>query len=329
VDPIGRLVCDGVPVGTAFLVAPGGLAATAAHVLFRHEAARWAFEPLTARGVSLPVALSRPLDWGADTALIAVTVADDYEPVPLASHASAAPGDPVHLRAFADTRDFDSGTGSYVGEIAENGRSWVKVNCRHAQPGMSGAPVMLTGTDCAIGVVSARLNADRWNRDSVLLARAEDVVALAPEQLRLSTPTRQYAAGSSRRFRAGILRLSWVRENGTELILETDDFNVWFGRAQANHVYLPDHHDHKFHGQLILSADKLYYRQIGKHAVVLSGATRQLKVEQGQSVVVGPNDRLRFASGTVLVEHSAPDIYDPNAGPTSTDDSGGQTGGHH
>jgi DNA-binding SARP family transcriptional activator len=120
-----------------------------------------------------------------------------------------------------------------------------------------------------------------------------------------------------------ILRLSWVRGNETELILETSDFNVSFGRSMANRVYLPDHHDHKFHGQLMLAGATLRYHQLGKHAVVLSGATRQLTIEQGETVIVGDKERLRFASGTVLVGCSLPDLYDPNARPTSTDDSEG------
>lgn len=127
----------------------------------------------------------------------------------------------------------------------------------------------------------------------------------------------------------GILCLSWERGNERELILETDDFNVSFGRSMANRVYLPDHHDHKFHGQLTLAGATLRYHQLGKHGVVLSGATRQLTIEKGEIVIVGDKERLHFASGTVLVECSLPDLYDPNAGPTSTDDSEGQIVGHH
>lgn len=117
-----------------------------------------------------------------------------------------------------------------------------------------------------------------------------------------------------------ILRLSWERGNEREPILETGDFNVSFGRSMANRVHLPDHHDHKFHGQLTLAGAMLRYHQLGKHAVVLSGATRQLTIEQGETVIVGDKERLHFASGTVLVEYSLPDLYDPNAGPTSTDE---------
>ncbi|MFL6119242.1 serine protease [Actinophytocola sp.] len=319
-DAIGRLVRDGIAVGTAFIVTADGLAATAAHVIGNHPDASWTFEPLTMSGLSLPVDTSFPSDLAADLALVQIGEADGWQPMTLASHMNATPGEPVHLRGFTASRDYDSGVGSYVGETADNGRVWVKVSCQHAQPGMSGAPVLLTGTGCVIGIVSARLNAERWNRDTVLLARAADLVALAPERLRLDEPIH--------RFVDGTLRLSWVRGNTTELILETDDFNVSFGRGSANRVYLSDHRDSRFHGHLTLVGTTLIYQHLGTHAAILTGATRQLKITKGGSCPVGDKDRLIVASGTVLVEFSAPDLFDPNAGPTASADEEESRVGH-
>ncbi|MFG2565265.1 trypsin-like peptidase domain-containing protein [Streptomyces sp. NPDC048567] len=304
-DPIGRLLRDGEPVATAVVLTADGLAATTAHVLASHRAAQWTFEPIAAPGFSFPVDCSPPSDGAADVALIQVREADDWDPVTLTPHTSATPGDPVHLRGFAASRDYDSGVGHYVGTTARNGRAWVKVSCRHAQPGMSGAPVLLTGTGSAIGIVSARLNSGNWNRDTVLLAPAESLVALAPERLRPAAPVRRYAGGT--------LRLSWVHGASTELFLESDDFTVSFGRNVNNRVYLPDHRDSRFHGHLALVGASLTYQHLGSHPAFLAGATRQLKLSKGDICPVGDKDRLSVGSGTMLVEFSAPDLYDPNA----------------
>ncbi|TQF02389.1 trypsin-like peptidase domain-containing protein [Kitasatospora acidiphila] len=315
-DVVGRLVRDGVAVGTAFIVTADGLAATAAHVIGPHPEAEWTFEPLTVPGVSLPVDAALPSDAAADLALLQVGAAAEWQPMALVSHTSATPGDPVHLRGFAASRDYDSGVGHYVGVTAETGRAWVKVSCRHAQPGMSGAPVLLTGTGGVIGVVSARLNAERWNRDTVLLSCVEDLVALAPERLRL----RLRPTAPADRFIRGTLRLSWVRGNRTELLLETDDFTISFGRSSASRVYLPDPRDSRFHGHLSLVGTTLVYQHLGSRPAFLAGATRQLRIAKGDSCPVGDKDRISVASGTMLVEFSAPDLYDPNAAPTASED---------
>ncbi|MFA1551861.1 trypsin-like peptidase domain-containing protein [Actinomadura chokoriensis] len=314
-EGIGRLLHDGVAAGTAFIVTADGLAATAAHVLAPDPNTEWTFEPLTMPGLSLKVDTALPVDPEADVALVQVGAdqigADlGWRPITLASHAAATPGDPVHLRGFAESRDFDSGVGQYVGETAENGRTWVKVSCRHAQHGMSGAPVILTGTGSVIGVVSARLNAHRWNRDSVLLSRMTDFVALAPDRLRLAAPVSGPVTGT--------LRLSWERDGVREPILETDDFSISLGRNSANRVYLPDDRDSRFHGHLSLVGTTLQYQHLGSQPATLDGPTRQAKITKGGICIVGDKDRLHVASGTILVEFSAPDLFDPNARPTAS-----------
>ncbi|MFJ8827803.1 trypsin-like peptidase domain-containing protein [Streptomyces sp. NPDC102467] len=308
-DTIGRLVLDGTAVGTAFVLTVDGLAATAAHVLADAPGGNWTFEPLTAPGKSLPVDTALVADPAADVALIQVHSAVDWPSATLVSHTVATPGDPVHLRGFARSQDHDSGVGAYVGTTGRDGRTWVKVSCRHAQPGMSGAPVLLTGTGAVIGVVSARLNSAHWNRDTVLLAPSADLVALAADRLRLTAPVH--------RFTDGTLRLSWVRDGAAELILESDDFHVSLGRSSTSRVYLPDTRDSRFHGQLTLAGASLVYHHLGSHPAFLAGPTRQLRLTKGETCTVGDKDRLHLSSGTVLVEFSAPDLFDPNAGPTA------------
>jgi hypothetical protein len=320
VDAIGRLACDGIAVGTAFVVSADGVAATAEHVIGSQRDARWSFEPLAAPGLLLPVDVALPADPTADVALVRIAEAGDWQPMTLASHTNISPGYPVHLRGFAKSLDYDSGIGRYVGETGEHGRVWVKVSCQHAQPGMSGAPVLLTGTGCVIGLISARLNTDRWNRDTVLVSRSEDIVALAPERLRLTEPVQRHLGGT--------LRLSWDRGNTTDHILETDDFNVTLGRSSANMIFLKDSRDSRFHGKLGLVGSSLVYQHLGSHPAFLISATRQVKISTGVSCQIGDKDRLRFASGVILIEFSAPDLYDPNAGPTASADGEGVESGN-
>nr|WP_246325799.1 serine protease [Actinomycetospora corticicola] len=303
------MVRDGEPVGTAFVVADG-FGATAAHVLKGGVGSTWTFEPLTASGRSFPAKIVGPMDRASDVALVGLPAGEEWEPVPLASHSHARPGDPVHLRGFAGSLDFDSGVGVLVGEVSDGGHVWVKVSCRHAQPGMSGAPVLLTGTGCAIGLVSSRLNAGLWNRDTVLLAPSVDILGLAPELLRYRD-----SAGA---HRGGTLRLSWDRGDSQEPVLETDDFSVSFGRHPTNRIQLNNRADSRFHGALSLIGTSVRYHHSGTRPAVLSGATRQVMVERNESVTVVSRDRIRFASGTILIEYTAPDLYDPEVLPTST-----------
>ncbi|MGH3382813.1 MAG: BTAD domain-containing putative transcriptional regulator [Actinoallomurus sp.] len=124
----------------------------------------------------------------------------------------------------------------------------------------------------------------------------------------------------SRPNEGGTLRLSWDQGKRRELVLETHDFNVSMGRSRSNNVHLEDERDSRFHGQLSLIGPRLVYRHLGSHPAFLITPTSQLKIGKDVSCPVGHNDRLRFASGVILVEYSAPDLYDPNAGPTADED---------
>jgi hypothetical protein len=56
---------------------------------------------------------------------------------------------------------------------------------------------------------------------------------------------------------------------------------------------------------------------LGSYPAFLVSATRQLKIGTRDFCAVRDNDRLRFASGVVLVEFSALDLFDPHVGPTA------------
>jgi nucleoside phosphorylase len=123
--------------------------------------------------------------------------------------------------------------------------------------------------------------------------------------------------GHDRRSADGLLRLSWVEDGRKELILETAELNVSIGRNKYNRVHLPDHRDGRYQGHLAKVGDELTYQHLGRHPVYLTGARRQLTIAEGESCPVRDKDRLRFASGTMLIEYSAPDEIDSQAGLTS------------
>jgi hypothetical protein len=131
---------------------------------------------------------------------------------------------------------------------------------------------------------------------------------------------------AGQRYESGTLRLSWEQEKSRRVLLETQDFNVSMGRSRSNRVLLDDARDSRFHGRLSLIGPKLVYHHLGSHPAFLITPTSQVKISTDVSCPVGHNDRLRFASGVIRVEYSAPDLYDPNAGPTATADEDGENG---
>jgi DNA-binding SARP family transcriptional activator len=131
---------------------------------------------------------------------------------------------------------------------------------------------------------------------------------------------------AAQQLEGGTLRLSWDQEKRRELVLETHDFNVSMGRSRSNRVHLKDDRDSRFHGQLNLVGPRLVYHHMGSHPAFLITPTSQVKISSNVSCPVGHNDRLRFASGVMLVEYSAPDLYDPNAVPTATADEDAENG---
>jgi hypothetical protein len=82
--------------------------------------------------------------------------------------------DPEH-----EVRYLERVAGQWGGQLARDGALLGHLKCRDVVPGMSGAPVTLPGGTQVVGVVSARYNSTTgWLRDSVWVARTEDLVTL-------------------------------------------------------------------------------------------------------------------------------------------------------
>jgi hypothetical protein len=183
---LGRILDDeGHPVGTCFQVRPGVLV-TAWHVLNDagqgEEGARVQLDPL--QGGPVRDARVKRIDQSHDLAVVmtekplaesvAGVVSTDEVPqaTPVAVTGVVIVNDPGHSYSHFDTN------GHWAGGTTRDGN--IKLGRMVAEAlmkGMSGAPV-LSGA-FAVGVVSARYNsADEWARNSVWIARTEDLVPL-------------------------------------------------------------------------------------------------------------------------------------------------------
>lgn len=186
---LGRVLDDaGEPVGTCFQLRSGVLV-TAWHVLdalgAAEEGARVQFDPL--QGGQVREAQVRRVDSLHDIAVLAASE-------PLAAYASGLArsdqvpaGTPIVITGVATVDD----PGHSYRHLDADGR-WAGGASRDEQVllgrvvadavmrGMSGAPVL--AGQMVIGVVSARYNsADGWGRDSVWVARTEDLAPLLAE----------------------------------------------------------------------------------------------------------------------------------------------------
>lgn len=189
---LGRVLGpDGAAAGTCFQVAPGTLV-TAWHVL----------EALERGGVGAWVDTDA-LDGSEGRArahVVAVDVARDLavlrraEPLP-AAVACMVPTDSVEpltgvivtgVSAVDDPghvyRHLDA-TGTWQGGTVRDGQVALgRLASTSVLPGMSGAPVLRLPDRAVVGMVSARYNsADGWLRDSVWVARVEDLARLLAE----------------------------------------------------------------------------------------------------------------------------------------------------
>ncbi|GAB2979061.1 hypothetical protein GCM10023080_050580 [Streptomyces pseudoechinosporeus] len=185
---LGRILAeDESPVGTCFQVAPGVLV-TAWHVLASLGCAEVGSEVLTdALNGSVSTARSKvaAIDAIRDLAVL-------RRPEPLnESVAGWAPTDDVGLltkvmiNGVAEVDDpghsyaFLHATGKWQGWTVRDGVPLGRLSSDAVMPGMSGAPVVRLADGRVLGVVSARYNsADRWLRDSVWVARTEDLTRL-------------------------------------------------------------------------------------------------------------------------------------------------------
>lgn len=180
---------DGPPVGTCWQVTPG-VFVTAAHVLADIGAdqdgavvALDALDPLGPTGSA--IVARRDVDHD-----LAVLTSDHYR---LPASASALmstdrqpTGQPVCLSGVADVpgatqahRHLDALGTLRGGTVVADGTRWGRMACGDVMRGMSGAPVRRVTDDAVVGIVSGRYNTtDGWLRDSVWLARTEDLHSL-------------------------------------------------------------------------------------------------------------------------------------------------------
>jgi hypothetical protein len=183
---LGRILDDdNAPIGTCFQVTPGVLA-TAWHLLddlgVGKESASVRLDPL--QGGPTRNARVERIDQGHDLAVLVTSepltdcvaglAATDTVPMatPIVVTGVAIMNDPGHSYSHLDTNGHWAG-----GTIRDDKILLGRVVADALMKGMSGAPV-LSG-QFAIGVVSARYNSgDEWGRNSVWVARTEDLTPL-------------------------------------------------------------------------------------------------------------------------------------------------------
>ncbi|MEV0154263.1 CHAT domain-containing protein [Micromonospora sp. NPDC050686] len=186
---LGRILSgeQGEPTGTCFQIAPGILA-TAWHVIDSVRAGEqgqpvWV-DPL-AGGAAVPGRTVR-IDPVHDLALVRIEGAlpqsvealapTDSEPQrsPVIVTGVVELNDPAHTHRFLDASGTMEG-----GTTRDDQIPLGRMQSPSVLRGMSGAPVRRQGDGAVVGVVSARYNsADGWARDSVWLARIENLLPL-------------------------------------------------------------------------------------------------------------------------------------------------------
>lgn len=184
---LGRILAgpDGPAAGTCFQLDDGVLV-TAAHVLQSIGAdTEGAVVSCDALNPGLPVgsATVARLDVVHDLAVLSTEHRLPASVSLLRATDEQEPGQGVRVSGVADVpgaeqphRYLDAVGVWSGGATLEDGTSRGVLSCKGVLLGMSGAPVRRTGDDAVIGVVSGRYNsADGWLRDSVWVARSEDL----------------------------------------------------------------------------------------------------------------------------------------------------------
>jgi tetratricopeptide (TPR) repeat protein len=185
---LGRVLDgDGDPVGTCFQVAPG-IVVTAWHVLQAIEAGNQG-SVVTIDSLALGdeprAAVVERVDELADLAALRAEEplrgsvrlsGTDGEVLgePVVVTGVSAVDDPGHSYRYLDALGKMTG-----GTTRDNAAPLGRMRSQDVVHGMSGAPVRRVSDDVVVGVVSGRYNsADGWLRDSIWLARCEQIAAL-------------------------------------------------------------------------------------------------------------------------------------------------------
>ncbi|MFD5952103.1 trypsin-like peptidase domain-containing protein [Streptomyces collinus] len=184
---LGRVLDDrGAPFGTCFQVAPG-VVVTAWHVLAGlGRAETGAVVPVdTFHGPAAPAEVvavgplwdlavlrrSEPLP-GTVPGLVPTQTVDLLTEVLITGVPTV--DDPGHDYLFLDAPGVWQG-----GTVRDTHISLGRLTSSSVVPGMSGAPVLRRSDNAVLGIVTSRYNsADGWLRDSVWVARTEDLVGL-------------------------------------------------------------------------------------------------------------------------------------------------------
>ncbi|MEU6819816.1 trypsin-like peptidase domain-containing protein [Streptomyces atriruber] len=229
---LGRVLADdGSPTGTCFQVTPGVLI-TAWHVLASLGSAEVGSNVTTdALNGSMPPALSKVVAADPMCDLAVLHRADPLKD----SVVGWAPTDGVELltkvmvNGVPEVDDpghsysFLYATGTWQGWTVRDGVSLGRLSSDAVLPGMSGAPVVRLSDGLLLGVVSARYNsADHWLRDSVWVARTEDLTRLLEESARVTVQRRlaldTFADGVGTVFSARGSALASAGPEATEIV---------------------------------------------------------------------------------------------------------------
>jgi trypsin-like peptidase len=191
---VGRLELDGRRIGTAFQLLPDGMGITALHVLVQAERASPGDELHlvvgTGPAISRRCEVTDRIDPEHDLAVIDLQPPISAPPLMIRTWDGGLAGAPVVVHGFGalDDAEHDYGflptAGELWGVVERDGVLLLVVNAKGVLQGMSGAPVLLAGTNQLVGVVSGRYNStDSWYRDSVWIAPAAHISVLAGERL--------------------------------------------------------------------------------------------------------------------------------------------------
>ena len=226
---LGRVLDgEGRPVGTCFQVAPR-IVVTARHVLLDAGVPAGAM-------VGADVAVDGLAPGTAPSRAARVIAADQHSDLAVLERAEPLPGTVTSLvasEAVPLTTDVSvtghvvlegtaalrhaCATGRWSGTaMRDDATALARMSCQDLSLGMSGAPVLRLSDGAVVAVVSARYNPpDSWSRDTVWLARTEDLATLIAdhaslvlaEQVTLTAPvdlTLTVDAGSVHLFGGGV-----------------------------------------------------------------------------------------------------------------------------
>lgn len=181
-------VLDGsaAPVGTCFQVSAGVLV-TAAHVLEQAGADTEVRVRALYPAGPVMAATVRRVDGVHDLAVLACSGSLPESVSALVASDDLRLNQLVHLTGVADVpysehrHEYLDAFGSWAGGTVRqgDGARLGRMRCQDVMLGMSGSPVRRAGDDAVVGVVSGRYNSgDGWLRDSVWVARTEDLASL-------------------------------------------------------------------------------------------------------------------------------------------------------